>query len=115
MKCLSVKQPHASMIASGKKKIETRTWRTDYRGDILIVASRSPRMGNLPTGKSLCIVRLVDCRPMIKADEARACCELYDGAYAWDIDNIRPVAPINISGRLGLYDLPQYVPKIKTI
>ena len=42
MRALSVKQPWASLIASGQKTIETRTWRTDYRGDLLIVSSRQP-------------------------------------------------------------------------
>ena len=41
MKALSVKQPWASLIASGKKSLEIRTWRTDHRGPLLIVASRT--------------------------------------------------------------------------
>lgn len=106
MKCLSVRQPWASMIASGEKPIETRTWQTGYRGDILIVASKKPQMDGLPTGCAVCRARLVNCRPMTKADEKSACCELYAGAYAWDLDNISPVRPIKISGKLGLYDLP---------
>ena len=42
MKALSVKQPWANMIAEGEKTIETRTWSTDYRGEILIVSARDP-------------------------------------------------------------------------
>lgn len=37
-KCLSVSQPFAHLITSGKKKIELRSWNTNFRGDILIHA-----------------------------------------------------------------------------
>jgi hypothetical protein len=39
MKCLSVKQPNATLICSGVKKVENRTWSTKFRGRILIHAS----------------------------------------------------------------------------
>ena len=39
MKTLSVKQPHATLICTGVKKVENRTWKTDYRGRLLIHAS----------------------------------------------------------------------------
>ena len=41
MKTLSVKQPYASFICHGIKTIENRTWKTDYRGKLLIHASGS--------------------------------------------------------------------------
>ena len=40
MKALSVKEPWASLIRSGKKTIETRTWNTNYRGKLLICTSQ---------------------------------------------------------------------------
>lgn len=39
MKTLSIKQPYASLIASGIKDIENRTWKTNFRGRIYIHAS----------------------------------------------------------------------------
>jgi hypothetical protein len=39
MKCLSLNQPWASLIALGVKKIETRSWKTNYRGKLAIHAS----------------------------------------------------------------------------
>ena len=39
MKTLSVKQPHATLICYGIKTVENRTWKTDYRGKLLIHAS----------------------------------------------------------------------------
>lgn len=41
MKCLSLKQPYAYLLASGKKTIEIRKWNTKYRGEFLIHASKT--------------------------------------------------------------------------
>jgi len=39
MKCLSLKQPFADLVVSGKKTIELRKWNTHYRGYFLVHAS----------------------------------------------------------------------------
>lgn len=36
MKTLSIRQPWASLICHGIKEVENRTWKTDYRGKVLI-------------------------------------------------------------------------------
>lgn len=41
MKCLSLKQPYAALLANGKKTIEIRKWNTHYRGEFLIHASKN--------------------------------------------------------------------------
>lgn len=38
MKCLSIRQPWATLIAIGAKKFETRSWATNYRGPLAIHA-----------------------------------------------------------------------------
>lgn len=105
MKALSVKQPWASMIVRGEKTIETRTWRTNYRGPLLIVASKKPNLNNLPTGEALCIVRLIGCRRMQQSDCQAARCETYPGAIAWLLEDIKPIEPFPVKGQLGLYDV----------
>lgn len=40
MRAISLWQPHASAIATGAKLIETRSWRTNYRGPLAIHASK---------------------------------------------------------------------------
>ena len=40
MKALTVYQPWASLIALGEKKIETRSWPTNYRGPLALVVGR---------------------------------------------------------------------------
>ncbi len=61
MKALSLKQPFAELVVSGKKTIELRKWNTKFRGAFLVHASQAvdqkgmKRFGfmQLPTG---CIV-----------------------------------------------------------
>ncbi len=38
MKALTIIQPWATLLATGKKYCETRSWKTNYRGEILIHA-----------------------------------------------------------------------------
>jgi len=104
MKALSVKQPWANMIASGEKTIETRTWMTAYRGQVLIVSSKQPRIE--PAGCAVAVVTLTTCRPMTRRDERAACCRVYPDAKAWVLEGIRSVEPIPVRGSLGLFDCP---------
>ena len=61
MKALSLKQPFAELVVSGKKTIELRKWNTHFRGEFFVHASQNvdkkamKRFGyeSLPTG---CIV-----------------------------------------------------------
>ena len=41
MKSLSLKQPYADLLATGRKTIEIRKWNTDFRGPFLIHASKN--------------------------------------------------------------------------
>lgn len=104
MKAISLKQPFANLVASGKKTIETRKWSTKYRGDLIICSSQKPQVE--PYGKALCVVELYDVQPMAKKDEGKACVKLYPGAYAWLFRNLRKIdPPIPVKGSLGIFDL----------
>jgi hypothetical protein len=115
MRAISIKQPWANLIASGKKTIETRTWSTLYRGEILLVSSKSPRIE--PAGCAVALADLIDCRPMVKADEEAAKCPVYPNAVAWVLTNIRAIKPFPVKGQLGVYDVRitegQLLPKDK--
>lgn len=41
MKALTLTQPWASLMSFGDKTIETRSWRTDYRGPVAIHAAKT--------------------------------------------------------------------------
>jgi len=126
---LTVRQPFASLIAYGDKIIEWRTWTWNYRGPLVICASKSPKCKinhfenknieiDLPTGAAVCIVDMVDCRPMLISDLADACCddmeEELDGkidGYAFVLENAREVEPVPVKGKLRpwIWDGPELV------
>ena len=45
MKALSLRQPYAELILQGKKTMESRLWKTKYRGEFLIHASVNVALG----------------------------------------------------------------------
>lgn len=119
MKTLAIRQPHATHIAERHKTIEVRSWRTDYRGPLLIAASGKPlRLENdhgqietLPTQCLVCVVTLADVRPLAPADFEAACLHDWepgdeDGLYAWVITNPRHVVPAPHKGKLSIYETP---------
>lgn len=98
MKALSIRSPWWEKILSGEKTIETRTWATKYRGDILICASQ-------PKGMAVAMAKITDCRFMTEDDELAACCPIYPGAYAWVLESIEPLkVPFPVKGKLGLFN-----------
>ena len=103
VKAISVKEPWAGMIRRGEKTIETRTWKTTHRGWLLICASKTPRTAL--SGKAVAVAKLVDCRPMTYADLPAACCDLYYGAQAWILEDVKAIEPFPVSGQLSLYDV----------
>lgn len=119
MKALSIHQPWASKIESGDKTIETRTWSTNYRGEILIVSARRhcTEWPKLPLGQALCLAMIIDCHRMTRADEVAACCSLYEGAYAWVLKHIQPIRHFPVAGRQGLYnvELPHSIAKARQL
>ena len=86
MKALCVKPEFAEMIASGEKDIEYRSWRTKYRGKLLIVATK-------PVGKAVAVCELVDC------------VQNEDGEWEWLLENARPIKPFPVKGQLGLFEV----------
>ena len=81
MKVLSLTEPYATLIRENKKKIETRSWKTSYRGELYIHASSThiPKVWKenkelmqlvkenpLNFGHIICKCNLVDCIYMTK-------------------------------------------------
>ena len=71
MKVITIKQPFATLIAVGLKEYEFRTWKTKFRGDILIHAGKGidkkamERYKHLnleyPSGKIIAKATITDC------------------------------------------------------
>lgn len=53
-KVLTLTQPWATLVAIGAKKIETRSWNTSYRGELLIHAAAGFGKGGMRKHKELC-------------------------------------------------------------
>lgn len=116
MRALSVKQPWAELIASGRKRIELRTWSTTYRGPLLICASgqaaRSPSAepwlalhDALPLGVAVCIVNLFDILSPGGFAAVGACCASSPREFGWLLSNPIRVSARAVKGKLGLYEV----------
>jgi len=106
MKAISIKQPWASLIATGVKTREIRAWTTEHRGSLLICSSRQPIIDGHRHGQALCIVDVVECRPMNQDDCPFACLpEVLPGHFAWELKNVRLIKPFPVMGQLRLFDI----------
>ncbi len=47
MKCLSLAQPFADLVVSGKKRVELRSWNTRFRGEFLVHAAQRVRRNDV--------------------------------------------------------------------
>ncbi len=125
MKVITVKQPFASLIAEGLKEYEFRTWRTKYRGKILIHAGKSiDKLAmqkfacynlDYPTGCIIAIADLSDCIK-IESEERKFLEEknplVYSGVikhpewqgYGFKLENVQKVQEIYLNGKLSLWD-----------
>lgn len=118
MKALSVHPVYAGLIFAGEKTVECRTWKTDYRGDIVICSTNRKVKDTIP-GHALCVVRLADVVPFTK-DHLQAACmdEMPEGeCFAWILEDLRYIRPVKVKGKLSLwnYDGPlEYLPEPET-
>jgi hypothetical protein len=110
MKALSIKQPWASLIAGGFKTIELRSWQTGYRGRILIVSSRKPAFGL--AGYALATATIEACVPMTREHEQASFCKYDRDAFAWVLGDIRRIAPFEVKGQQGLFEVEYEEPLV---
>lgn len=131
MKAITIKQPWASLIATGLKDIENRSWKTNYRGRVLIHAAASPvkerlaalnnkqlfdlmqrenwetEFENLPNGAIVGSVEIVDCVQNHSSKWAQ------EGFWHWVLANpvLFPEPITGVKGKLSFWeydgDLPQ--------
>lgn len=123
MKVLTIKQPWATLIIDGYKKYEFRSWKTNYRGKILIHAGLSLDKDikkrfeqynlNYIGGAIIGEAELVDCimvnekfdQELRKINSLIYSKNNHVGYYAWKLKNIKKYnEPIYIKGKLGLWN-----------
>ena len=115
MKALSIHPYYAMAIVSGQKSVEVRTWKTDYRGDLLICSTKTKLHGTIP-GHALGVVALEDCVPLEKKHMKDALMQpkdFQDGLYAWKLTYNRLIVPVPVKGKLSLWNYDgdiEYIP-----
>lgn len=118
MKALSIKQPWAWLIVNGYKDIENRAWKTNYRGPILVHASKSidleafhlfstdyedmPKLHNLPVGGIVGETTIVDC-----VDKHESV--WFYGPNGFVLKDSKPLPFKVCKGSLGIFDVPEEV------
>lgn len=106
MKALSVWPEWALPIMLGQKSVECRSWKTSYRGPLLVCASSKPIDGCVH-GHALCVVDLVGVMPFGFEHMGLALLDdVPENHYAWLLDNVRMVRPFPVRGRQRLFDVP---------
>lgn len=106
MKALSIHPVPAMLIFAKEKTIEVRTWKTNYRGDIVICSTNHIIKDTIP-GHALCVVTLKDIVPLEKKHAEAAYMDKKDiqpGLFGWIIDNVRYIRPVPVKGKLGLWN-----------
>ena len=130
MKVITVKQPFATLIAEGLKEYEFRTWKTKYRGDILIHAGKGIDKKAMktyehlnleyPSGYIIAKVTITDCiyidnniRKLLKDKNSLVYYGIINdenwNGYGFKLENVEKIKPIPMNGKLSLwnYDYPQ--------
>jgi hypothetical protein len=128
MKCLSVSQPFADLIVSGKKTIELRKWNTNFRGEFLVHSPLKIRTNDykrlkiskkLVTGAIIGKVEIIDVKKYnskseIKADYKKhlASTDFFNRKYGFVLKNPKSFRiPIPYKGKLGFFDVK--LPKLR--
>ncbi|PIN80553.1 ACP synthase [Candidatus Woesearchaeota archaeon CG10_big_fil_rev_8_21_14_0_10_30_7] len=122
MKALSLKQPFAELIVSGKKTIELRNWNTKFRGEFIIHASKtlynsSMEKNNFKTLPTGCIVgkaTLVDVKHYINKedfekdrDKHKASSDWWNekGVYGFILENAQRLPEKPLKGQLNFFEI----------
>ena len=123
MKVLTIKQPWASLIIDGYKEYEFRSWKTNYRGKILIHAGLSIEKDMMKrfeeynldyiTGAIIGEAVITDCILVDNEFNEKLRCinplvyarSNHVETYAWKLQNVKKYdKPIYIKGKLGLWN-----------
>lgn len=118
MKVLSLKQPFAELVVSGRKTIELRRWNTKFRGEFLVHASMNPDkksmekfgFSDLPCGIILGKAKLVDVKRYktdegFEKDKDKHLANKNWGEYGFVLKNAKRFSEIiPAKGKLGFWE-----------
>ena len=119
MKALTIKEPWASLIINGYKKYEFRSWKTNYRGKVLIHAGNIEKEMllrfkdydlNCLKGVIIGEANITDCikvdeefnQELLNIDPIVYGKNNHVSTYAFKLENIKKyIYPFSYSGKLG--------------
>ena len=126
MKVLTLKQPWATLVSEGIKEYEFRSWKTNYRGKVLIHAGAGidkkemERFKDLnlkyPSKRIIAEVEIEDClelddklnQKIISENNIAYVSKIRTG-YAWKLKNVKKIkSNKEINGKLGLWNIDKY-------
>lgn len=126
MRALCIKEPYSFLIFSGNKTVEYRTWRTSYRGDVIICTSKRPIFDcpkewlpldlgekwadddthfTIPGGYAVGVVELLDVVPFKKEHVAPAFLDSHSPGWAWLVKPKFEIEPLPVKSKLSLFEL----------
>lgn len=134
-RALSLTQPWATLVVTGAKRVETRSWKTPYRGWLGIHAAKGfpawakalcdeepfrsalegVAAGDLPRGALIGGAVLLDCVPTTGvelvgiSDREAAFGDYSPDRFGWLLDRATAFEPRPMRGALGLWPIPEPV------
>lgn len=132
MKAITLWQPWATLVVLGEKGFETRSWATNYRGELAIHAAKrwdadlrrvactdpfrkvlqkySMVPEQLPRGSVIGIVRLTNClkiraeTTLLLTEQEIAFGDWMPGRFVWVLDDFGQIEPVPARGWPGLWN-----------
>lgn len=124
MRVITLKQPWATLVAEGLKKYEFRSWKLNYRGEILIHAGKGvdedamKKFEHLnlkyPQSKIVAKVKILDCielndkinKQIIEENELVYGHKYNRTGYAWKLELIEKINNSKkLSGKQGIWNI----------
>lgn len=124
MRVITLKQPWATLVAEGLKKYEFRSWKLNYRGEILIHAGKGIDKESMkkfeylnfkyPQSIIVAKVKILDCielndkinKQIIEENELVYGHKYDRTGYAWKLELIEKINDSKeISGKQGIWNL----------
>ena len=127
MKALSLKQPFAELIVSGKKAIELRTWNTKFRGKFFVHASgntdferckifgfnpdKMEKQAVVGNAELVSVVKYENRDELVKDKNKHLGVDFHSKypVYGFILKNPKRVKPVKLKGTLGFFEVKQVV------
>lgn len=92
MKALALHPFFAAMVAAGEKRVEYRSWNTNYRGYLLICATLKKEEPCFPRGHALAVVAISRTR------------QTKDGNWSWYLKDVTPIIPVPVKCQQRIFE-----------